>query len=80
MVYRNKEEEYEKIPIDVESLIESISGDMIEKEKCLKDAVAVFEKTFVDMVLEKVEGDIKRASSLLKVDSKTLGKIVNLSK
>ena len=77
MNYVIVEREGMDIPVDVECLIENVSEDMIEKGMSLKKAVAVFEKNFVDMVLEKVDGDARKASSLLRVQVRTINKIIN---
>ncbi len=79
MNYDVNKEEKMSIPVDVECLMKSIREEMIEREVCLRDAVAEFEKSFVDMIMEKVDGDINRATNLLTINRRTLNRIINSS-
>ena len=74
MDFIENKKEYPDIPVDVEWLIEVISGDMIDKEKNLKDAVRLFRKSFVNLVLEKVDGDVSLAADVLKTHKNTIRK------
>jgi len=69
-----------RIPLDIETVINEVKEDMLAKGAGLREAGNNFEKKLLKTVLKKVDGDRERAANFLGVDDKVLsGKMAAFS-
>ena len=60
--------------------LESLVDEMIEKRIFLDEAVAVFEKKFIQAALEQVRGNQSKAAGVLGVHRNTLSRKIAIHK
>ncbi len=73
-------ETYNRLPLDIEIVINEVKEDMLAKGAGLREAGNNFEKKLLKTVLKKVDGDREKAANFLGVDDKVLsGKMAAFS-
>jgi DNA-binding NtrC family response regulator len=69
-----------RIPLDIEIVINEVKEDMLAKGAGLREAGKNFEEKLLETVLKKVNGDREKAANFLGMDDKVLsGKMVAFS-